>query len=98
MYLMELCKRHAEGWNGEARKRNVVFVVPVDRYMHENLIYLSQYTKGKLDYRDYDKLSSDDMREIFRRWDEVRNSSFIYRLIAHLLEIDTWQVERGSDA
>lgn len=98
MELKELLRNQAAGKNGEAKSRDVVFLVPVDSYMRENLIYIYHYTEGKMDYRDYDELSSDDIRDVLERWEEVKNSSGLYRLIAHLLEVDTWKVRRGSDA
>ena len=97
MELKKLLKAQAAGANGGAKTKNAVFVVAVDNYMRENLIYLYHYTKGMLDYRTYEELSSDDIFFILLYFKYLCNASCIYRLFSHMMEVDTWEVKRGSD-
>lgn len=97
MKLHDLFDNQAGGMDGRSKDEDVVFIVPVDAYIRENLIYLFQCSKGKLDFRNRSKLSSDDLWTITMYWKTIRNFSCAHRLYSYLLDIDTWEVKRGSD-
>lgn len=92
MKLVDMLSINAAGLGGHSVMDARHWRLPVDAFVHENLIYLYQGTDGRLDYRHDSQLGIGFVFSLVFCWKWVGKLSCTYRIIKYMITTDTWRL------